>query len=135
MIEVASLRSKHIRHSDLPELWGALGRLDLLWLPLLDPDGGFRTDIDVDEAQHVAMEEERLLSSMTSKIVWHALPVSLVGFDAADLSRKTAAILHSLRLECATNLDLATYLRNVTCIMSDFGTEYGLGCSGLSWAT
>eukprot|EP00971_Amphidinium_carterae_P069550 1376169-Amphidinium_carterae.1 len=112
---------KAIPYCELRELWIDSTRLLAFWADFDADAAAIRTWHDAYE------QEEALMRKIRDRIVHHSLPVSLVGFGAADLSQKTHAFLHAIRLECGSHQNLAEYMSSVVCILSDLGTEYGIG--------
>eukprot|EP00971_Amphidinium_carterae_P333116 6467655-Amphidinium_carterae.1 len=113
---------KVIYDRDLIQLWVWSRRLENMWTGQFDQDA-----FNVDRVRELLEEEALLLDNMNTKIHWHTLPPVLVGFGVSDLGRKMHATLHSLRLETATHEDFHRCCNEVVCLLSDQGTEFGIG--------
>eukprot|EP00971_Amphidinium_carterae_P199962 3968791-Amphidinium_carterae.1 len=87
----------------------------------------------VEEIWDAYEREKTLMDSLAGKFGTHVLPVSLIGFGASDLSQKMESFLHALRLEVASHDQLESFLQSVVSIVSDYGTEYGLGAPPLPY--
>ena len=69
---------------------------------------------------------------------WHSLPPAALGARASKLTNKTAALLHSLRLESRGREHLENICSRVVAFTTDLGTEMGLaealrGSTILGW--
>ena len=63
------------------------------------------------------------MKQLQQRLVVHALPTVLIGFEAATFQRKLWALLHSVRLEIFTEEGLREWCASLLTVASDYGVE------------
>eukprot|EP00971_Amphidinium_carterae_P351685 6492230-Amphidinium_carterae.1 len=112
---------KHCKREDLRVALQEARELEAYWQET------HLEEATVEELWTAYEREKLLMDSLSLKFGTHCLPVSLIGFGASDLNQKMESFLHALRLEVPTHGHLESFIQSLVSIVSDYGTEYGLG--------